>query len=89
MWGVGFTGNGIGRGAYDSEVYTGGPACIWVEGLRIRVCGLDFGVWGLWFGVYTPGIEAGCGTWCGVEALLPWREAGPPNHHDDKVVSDQ
>ena len=20
---------------------------------------------------------------------LPWREAGPPNHHDDKVVSDQ
>ena len=20
---------------------------------------------------------------------LPWREAGPPNRHDDKVVSDQ
>jgi hypothetical protein len=20
---------------------------------------------------------------------LPWREAGPPNHHDDKVNSDQ
>ena len=20
---------------------------------------------------------------------LPWREAGPPNHHDDKVYSDQ
>jgi len=20
---------------------------------------------------------------------LPWREAGPPNHHDDKVDSDQ
>jgi len=20
--------------------------------------------------------------------LLPWREAGPPNHHDDKVDSD-
>ena len=20
---------------------------------------------------------------------LPWREAGPPNHHDSKVVSDQ
>ena len=20
---------------------------------------------------------------------LPWREAGPPNHHDDNVVSDQ
>jgi len=23
------------------------------------------------------------------EFKLPWREAGPPNHHDDKVVSDQ
>jgi len=24
-----------------------------------------------------------------VGRLLPWREAGPPNHHDDKVDSDQ
>jgi hypothetical protein len=23
------------------------------------------------------------------EFKLPWREAGPPNHHDDKVDSDQ
>ena len=23
------------------------------------------------------------------EFKLPWREAGPPNHHDDKVVSGQ
>jgi len=23
------------------------------------------------------------------EYKLPWREAGPPNHHDDKMVSDQ
>ena len=23
------------------------------------------------------------------EHVLPWREAGPPNHHDDKVDSDQ
>ena len=23
------------------------------------------------------------------EFKLPWREAGPPNHHDDKVGSDQ
>ena len=23
------------------------------------------------------------------EFELPWREAGPPNHHDDKVDSDQ
>ena len=24
-----------------------------------------------------------------VEFKLPWREAGPPNHHDDKVDSDE
>jgi len=24
-----------------------------------------------------------------VDVRLPWREAGPPNHHDDKVDSDQ
>ena len=23
------------------------------------------------------------------EFKLPWREAGPPNHHDDKVDADQ
>ena len=23
------------------------------------------------------------------EIKLPWREAGPPNHHDDKADSDQ
>jgi len=23
------------------------------------------------------------------EFKLPWREAGPPNHHNDKVDSDQ
>ena len=27
-------------------------------------------------------------TWTG-ELKLPWREAGPPNHHDNKVYSDQ
>ena len=26
---------------------------------------------------------------CKREFKLPWREAGPPNHHDDKVGSDQ
>jgi len=26
---------------------------------------------------------------CKREFKLPWREAGPPNHHDDEVVSDQ
>jgi len=25
----------------------------------------------------------------GAEGSHPWREAGPPNHHDDKVDSDQ
>ena len=24
-----------------------------------------------------------------MEFKLPWCEAGPPNHHDDEVVSDQ
>jgi len=24
-----------------------------------------------------------------IEGTLPWREAGPPNHQDDKVDSDQ
>jgi len=24
-----------------------------------------------------------------MEVKLPWREAGPPNHHDDKVDSAQ
>ena len=24
-----------------------------------------------------------------MESKFPWREAGPPNHHDDKVDSDQ
>ena len=28
------------------------------------------------------------GTWK-TEFKLPWREDGPPNHHDDKVDSDQ
>ena len=27
-------------------------------------------------------------TWKG-EFKLPWREAGPPDHHDDEVDSDQ
>ena len=26
---------------------------------------------------------------CKKEFKLPWREAGPPNHHDDKVDSDK
>ena len=30
-----------------------------------------------------------CKATCKREVKLPWREAGPPNHHDDKVVSDQ
>jgi len=35
-----------------------------------------------------PGISFMRGTWKR-EFKLPWREAGPPNHHDDKVDSDQ
>ena len=37
------------------------------------------------------GIEALAGALRAMTALQvrPWREAGPPNHHDDKVDSDQ
>ena len=35
--------------------------------------------------VRLPGNKA---TWKR-EFKLPWREAGPPNHHDDEVDSDQ
>ena len=30
----------------------------------------------------------GCKATWKMESELPWREAGPPNHHDDTVVSD-
>jgi len=39
-----------------------------------------------------PDERAGClaRTYCvGCRCKIPWREAGPPNHHDDKVDSDQ
>ena len=47
-----------------------------------RVQGLGFGVWGVaWkVDVRLPG---------NVNSKLPWRKAGPPNHLDDKVDSDQ
>ena len=32
--------------------------------------------------------EGGCKATWKREFKLPWREAGPPNHHDDKVDSD-
>jgi len=33
--------------------------------------------------------EGRCKATCKREFKLPWREAGPPHHHDDKVDSDQ
>jgi len=36
----------------------------------------------------TIGCSVHCFTWKR-EFKLPWREAGPPNHHDDTVDSDQ
>ena len=33
--------------------------------------------------------EADVGLSMGIAGKLPWREAGPPNHHHDKVESDQ
>ena len=34
-------------------------------------------------------LEGRCKATWNREFELPWREAGPPNHHDDKVDSDQ
>ena len=65
--------------------------------LRAWESGSGFGVWGWGFGVETKTVfttesvsarhrwEA---DWKR-EIKLPWREASPPNHHDDKVDSDQ
>ena len=33
--------------------------------------------------------EGGCKATWKMESMLPWREAGPPDHHDDKVDSDE
>ena len=37
---------------------------------------------------HLPNVEGRCKATWKREFKLPWREAGPPNHHDDKVVSD-
>jgi len=43
-----------------------------------------------WFTVDESGYYEGrCKAAWKREFKLPWREAGPPNHHDDKVDSDQ
>ena len=39
--------------------------------------------------VPAPAREGRCTATWKREFKLPWREAGPPNHHDDKVDSDQ
>jgi len=39
-------------------------------------------------GLTTRKVDRYKATWKR-EFKLPWREAGPPNHHDDKVDSDQ
>jgi len=35
------------------------------------------------------GLEGRCKATWEREFKLPWREAGPPNHHEDTVDSDQ
>ena len=59
-----------------------------IDGLGLRVYGTAFRVDGgppsSAVGVYGHYIQ----TWK-KEFKLPWREAGPPNHYDDKVDSDQ
>ena len=37
---------------------------------------------------YGPHEEGRCKATCKRGFKLPWREAGPPNHHDDKVDAD-
>ena len=49
---------------------------------------MDFGFLQETSGVMGTTFGRGGGTWKR-EFKLPWREAGPPNHHDDKVDSDQ
>ena len=39
--------------------------------------------------LHSFGFVLGCKATWKREFKLPWREAGPPNHHDDKVDSDQ
>ena len=47
----------------------------------------DFRLW------FAGGVDLGDMSWLRVylkrEFKLPWREAGPPNHLDDKADSDQ
>jgi len=38
---------------------------------------------------FGTGLEGRCEATWKREFKLPWREAGPPTHHDDKVDSDQ
>ena len=48
------------------------------------------GAWGRWLDHAAPPSGAGRGRYTATwkrEFKLPWREAGPPNHHDDKVDS--
>ena len=39
--------------------------------------------------LHSPVCAARCKAAWKRELRLPWREVGPPNHHDDKVDSDQ
>ena len=43
----------------------------------------------MWRREIPPGQEGRCKATWKREFKLPWREAGPPNHHDDEVDSDQ
>jgi len=56
------------------------------------VCGLGCGDEGLGFNVHggnLGGMNISFTLTWEREFKLPWREAGPPNYHDDKVNSDQ
>jgi len=52
----------------------------------LRFSGLGFEGWGL--GLRANSLGSGSAS-VGCTLKLPWREAGPPNHHDDKMDSDE
>ena len=73
---------------------TGRQACFREEGGRetlnlrvttLRKASIDFMI----FAARICHQEGRCKATWKRESKLPWREAGPPNHHDDKVDSDQ
>jgi len=43
----------------------------------------------VWAGSEKKYLEGRCKATWKTELKLPWRQAGPPDHHNDQVDSDQ